>query len=509
MEVLMKKILSLVIAVILAVPFLTGTAASPAWPMPFYDNSHSNCAPNITTTLPLERAWVFFADSKKLGMPVATEENVYISDNTGTIYCLSKDLGEEVWRYNIGIKRPTTISLVGNTLVFITTTNDIQTMYSGMGAGGRRGGRRGGPGGGEEPKPPQNGEVTEDKPRNFVGILDLATGKTTLPQKELALEDLMLAHSTIIGDNIYLVYVKLDENYNSGPSKIVCMALKDLSTTWTAEFPKLVAMPPALGNGKLITEALKVTYNEEKQTPEMSGAELAAINVSDGSVAWSKKLDANEILMMPSCSNGVFYAPKIIMPEEDSGGGGGRGGFKMPDSYVSAYKIDTGEQVWSTKIPSGDPAKNDMGDLAYGIPSITPKGIVLQAMISKTILFDKDTGDIKWSTPTAGGFAMTGMQYVCTGSYVISTRGSKLSFINLGSGVEEFVEDLKFQAGMPMGGVMPTFAYPCVSNDMVYIAADKLMAYGKKVIGIKSDPAVVRFEQVEAGSTKTKSIRVV
>lgn len=508
----MRKIISLFLAVALTVPMLVGMAATPAWPMPFFDNSHSNCAPNITTTLPLERAWVFFTDSKKLGMPVCTEENVYVSDNTGTIYCLSRDLGEEVWRYNLGLKRPTTISIVGGNIVFITTSTDINTMYSGMGAGGRRNRRGGGGRSPGQPEPPKNGEVTEDEPRNFVGVLDLATGKAIVPQKELILEDLMLAHSTIVGENMYLVYISLDEKFNSGPSKIVCMSLKDLSTTWAVDFPKLIAMPPAVDSGKLITESVKTTYNEDTQSPEMSDAELDGINISDGSVAWTKKLDTNEILMMPSCSNGVFYMPKIIMPDQNSGGGGGGGGgggFRMPDSFISAFKVATGEEIWSRQLPAADPAKRDMGDIAFGIPAVTPKGIIIQCMISKTMLFDKETGDLKWSTPTSGGFSMTGMQYVCTGTYVISTRGSKLSFINLGSGEEVYVEDLKFQAGMPIGGVMPTYAFPCVSNDMVYIAADKLMAYSKKIVGIKSDPTVVRFEQIETGTTKMKPFRVI
>ena len=98
------------------------------------------------------------------------------------------------------------------------------------------GGRRNRPP--DEPEPPKNGEVEEDAPRNFVGVLDITNGKPLMPQKELILEDLMLAHSTIVGDNIYLVYIKLDEEFNSGPSTIVCMSLKDLSTIWDCKLPK-------------------------------------------------------------------------------------------------------------------------------------------------------------------------------------------------------------------------------------------------------------------------------
>ncbi|NTU61519.1 MAG: PQQ-binding-like beta-propeller repeat protein, partial [Caldiserica bacterium] len=447
-----------------------------------------------------------FTDSKKLGMPIATQDNMFVTDNTGTIYCLTKTLGEELWRYNLGIKRPMTISLVGENIVFITTA-DLSNVFSGMGAGGRRPRKR------DDKKegPPGQGDIVEDEVKNFAGIVDATTGKLILKQ-ELALDDLILSQSVIIGEKIYLVYISMDEKYNSGPSKIVCLSIKDLSTLWTAEFPKLIAMPLTVGDGKLITESMITIYNEETQQPEMKDAEITALKVSDGSVAWSKKLDANEVLVATSYADGVFYAPKIIMPEDDAGGGGGGGGrggpFRMPDSYLSAYKASTGEQIWTTKVPAADPTKMDMGDLAFGLPSITPKGIIMQCMISKTICFEKDTGNIKWSTPTAGGMTMTGMQYVCTNDYVISTRGSKLSLINLNTGEEEYVEDLKFQAGMPMGGQMPTVAYPCIANDMIYIAADKLLAYGKKIVGIKSDPSVVRFEQIEAGQTKSKNVRV-
>lgn len=503
----MKKLVSLVLAVLLAVPALTGSALTPTWPSPYYDNSHTNCNPNVNITLPLERQWVFFTDSKKLGMPIATEDSVYVTDNTGTIYSLTKTLGEENWRYNLGIKRPMNISLVGDNIVFITTA-DLSNVYSGMGAGGRRQRKR--DDGRDEP-PPGQGDVVEDEVKNFAGIVDAATGKLLVKQ-ELVLEDLILSQSVIIGDKIYLVYIKMDEKYNSGPSKISCLSLKDLSTLWTAEFPKLIAMPLTVAGDKFITESMITVYNEDTQQPEMRDAEITALKIADGKSAWSKKLDANEVLMSTSYADGVFYAPKIIMPEDDAGGGGGGGGrggpFRMPDSYLSAYKAENGEQIWTTKVPAADPTKMDMGDLAFGMPAITSKGIIMQCMISKTICFEKDTGNIKWSTPTAGGMTMTGMQYVCTNQYVISTRGSKLSFINLNSGEEEYVEDLKFQAGMPMGGQMPTIAYSCIANDIVYIAADKLLAYGKKIVGIKSDPAVVRFEQVEAGQTKTKNVRV-
>lgn len=500
----MRKLVSLVLAVLLAVPVLTGSAATATWPMPFYDSEHTNCAPNVNITLPVERQWVFFTESKRLGMPVATDENVYISDNSGTIYCLSKGLGEELWRYNLGLKRPMNIAIAGENIMFITTSSDISTIMGGMGAGGRRPRRRDDRRGGGNP--PGAGDVTEDEFKNYAGIIDGTTGKLVLKQ-ELQMEDLILSQATVIGDKVYVVYIDLDEKYNSGPSKVVCMSAKDLTTLWTAEFPKLIAMPLTNADGKLITEAMTIVYNEETQQPEMKDAELTALKATDGSVIWSKKLDANEVLMLSSYANGVFYAPKIIIPEDD-GGGGGRREFKMPDSYLSAYKADTGDQIWTTKMPTGNPEQGEMGDLAFGLPSITPKGIIMQCMISKTICFDKDTGDIKWSTPTAGGFSMTGMQYVCNGKYVISTRGSKLSFIDINSGEEVLVEDMKFQAGMPMPGRMPTIAYPCIANDMIYVAADKLIAYGKKIVGIKSDPTVVRFEQVEVGQTKTKNVRV-
>jgi outer membrane protein assembly factor BamB len=500
MEVLMKKLVSLVLAVLIAVPVITGMAATPTWPMPFYDSAHTNCAPNINITLPLERQWVFFTDSKRLGMPIATDENVFVTDNTGTIYCLTKDLGEEVWRFNLGVKRPISIAIVGNTIGYVTTSSDLSTVLSGMGAGGRRQRRRPGSGGGGGGG---SGDVTEDAPKNYIGNLDMTTGKS-IKQKELNEgEDFMLSQATTIGDKIYVVYIQLDEKFNSGPSKLVCLSANDLSTLWSVEHPKMLALPITYCDGKLVTEGFKVVFNEDTQQPEMKDAELTALNATDGKVLWAKTLDANEVLMVPSYANGVFYAPKIIIPEDDGGGGGGgRGGpFRMPDSYLSAYKADTGEQIWTTKMPSED--------LAFGVPAITPKGIVMQAMISKTILFDKDTGDIKWSTPTAGGFSLSGMQFVCTDKYVISTRGSKLSFINLGSGKEDYVEELKFQAGLPIPGSTPTMAFSCIANDMVYIAADKLMAYGKKIIGIKSDPAVVRFEQIEVGQKKTKNVRVI
>lgn len=499
----MKKFVSLILAVMLAVPILAGAAATPAWPMPFFDSEHTNCAPNVNITLPVERQWVFFTESKRLGMPVATNENAYVSDNTGTIYCLTKDLGEEVWRFNLGLKRPMNIALVGENIMFTTTSSDMSTILGGMGAGGRRPRRRNDGGGSN---PPGAGEVNEDEFKNFAGIIEASTGKLILKQ-EMVMDELMLSQATIIGDKIYAVYVDLDEKFNSGPSKVVCMSAKDLSTLWTSDFPKLIAMPLTNADGKLITEAMKIVYNEETQQPEMKDAEMTALKATDGSVVWSKKLDANEVLMLSSYADGVFYAPKIIIPEDD-GGGGGRREFKMPDSYLSAYKADTGEQIWTTKMPAGNPEQGEMGDLAFGLPAITPKGIVMQCMISKTICFDKQTGDIKWTTPTAGGFSMTGMQYVCNSSYVISTRGSKLSFININSGEEVLVEDMKFQAGMPMPGKMPTIAYPCIANDMIYVAADKLIAYGKKIVGIKSDPTVVRFEQVEVGQSRTKNVRV-
>ena len=106
---------------------------------------------------------------------------------------------------------------------------------------------------------------------------------------------------------------------------------------------------------------------------------------------WTKKLDLNEILMMPSCSNGVFYMPKIIMPEQDNGGGGGGGGGGAAErrrwwrrhvqecrtATSQPSKLPQAKKYGQEKLPAADPNKRDMGDLAYGIPSITPKGIVL------------------------------------------------------------------------------------------------------------------------------------
>jgi len=474
----MKKLLSLVVMLTMVLTGFGVFAQTPSWPYPLHDAGLSNCALDMNVPTPLMRLWSFYPVGKQIFFPIAIDELVYFSDDAGNIYCIQRKTGEEVWRYNLGFDEASAvIASTGDKIIFVGSNQGF--MFGGM---------RGRPSGGGD-TPPEQLEVI-----NFIGALDLATGKE-IWKKEF--KEGSYSFPSVTKDRIIIPVSDMLEN-RTIISKLKAYSTEDCSELWTVNYSQTYASAPTLGDGKVFMSGEKIVFEEGQDFPSMTNLEILAYNEKDGSLVWTKKVNEGNVLGFPSYAEGKIYYTEALM---DFGRAGGRGNFQPPDGWVCSINSSDGSERFRTKIEGED-------FFYFAFPAITPHGIVVQATITNSMCFDKDTGVKKWMTKTPGGFSFIGMQFACTSNQMVNVRQSKISVLDLTTGEVKFSEDTGIKSGNMMRGEI-SFSFPIVSGDMVFIGADRLLAYGEKIIKLMSEPDQIAVERIIVGEKKTRKLRVV
>ncbi len=507
----MKRLLVFALIGLLAVPTYFGFAGVGDWEGFFGNPSHTNCTlgPNLPT--PMMRYWSYFPEGGSTLFPVVKGDYLYSSDDSGAIFCLDRKTGEEVWKYKFEFPTTAFIGITNKGLAF--STANVTIGFGGAGRRGGRGGRGGGGGGGGGRHPAGRGTdtstnniyfrsavgnaaplfmVEEEEVKNYIGMMDLASGKV-LWKKEIT--DGMPGLMLVSGDKLFVpITLPLAETKGVVTSKMVCMSVEDGKELWTFMHTKSISYT-TYGDGKLFITSMKIVINEETELPEISEAELTCVS-EDGKKLWQKTDFEGNILGITSYASGTVYMIETKMNFDQNQR------FIPPTSWLCAFSAEDGKTKWRTE------SKSDF--FLATVPAVTPNGIILQGTQSKTICFEAKEGKELWATSTSGGFC-TGLQFVCTSDQAISARQSKISVIDLKTGTEVFADDTGMkppvEGGLMMGGMIISF--PAISSDMAYVAGDRVVGYGVKVIRLMSEPEAVKVDQIEVGQTKTRQLKVI
>ncbi|NLI40518.1 MAG: PQQ-binding-like beta-propeller repeat protein [Caldisericales bacterium] len=493
----MKKILVAILALAMMVPSVALPVFSEAtdWPEPFYNPSHTNNSNGPAVPIPLQKSWTYYPEGNSLGLPIAVGDSIIVSDTMGYIVSLDRKTGQPKWSYDIGFESQTLLAGSGDKLVFATAS----IMMVGGGGGRRRGGRGGG---GGRPLSTINQfvqlpcSVMEDEmPESFFGILDIKNGNEIWKKK--AEPGLMIGQGCITGNKIIIPFSAMKSD-GTVTSRISAFSINDGSQIWSMDYDKSTASSIATaGEGKIFIGAMTIKIPQDDKTiPEMKDPELLCIDESNGKLVWKQGGFEENLMGMLSYADGTIYT--CLTKIDLTGGGGGR--FTLPESNISAFNTSDGSRKWVRKI--------DGDFMTTGIMAVTRYGLIIQCTMSSTMCLDLKEGTVKWNQDKTPGGMSFGIQYVCNSEQVISTRQSKISVINLSDGKIVFQEDTGMKSGFGMMGGDMVLSYPVVSGDMVFVAGDKLVAFGEKIIGLSSDPDRIKFN-IEAGQSKTLKLKLV
>jgi outer membrane protein assembly factor BamB len=492
----MRKFTALLVVVALLVPaFILTATTNSDWPNMFNDPSHTNYQPDTTIPDVMQREWVYYPENGTIASHIAIDDKIIFGTSQGVIVCLEQSDGRELWSYKVGEIGSAQIGYVDGKIVFICTSY----MQAGGGEDGSGGGGHGGgrPGGGGHPM----STTEETEVSSVIGMISPENGAEIF--KEVIKKPTTISGGLVGEEYIYLAYTEIGEDRTIGNTRFVCMDPNNQSEVWSADLDRMPLMMLTYGDGKIFTSVAKIKMNPDNPMPEINDSAVIAFD-EEGKIAWEKKLDESEIAGGISYADGRIYFSKMKVPSEI----GGRR-MVMPTSELMACNAENGEDIWVFDISSIDYANERTVDFClYGIPAITPRGIVLQLAMSHTICVSKNKGSLVWKNETPGGMAFTCMQFACTKDKVISTRGTKFSIANITDGEIVFTDDTMMSGGMPFGGGSMIMPMPVIANDKVFVSGDRIICYGEKVVGLYSDPSTIRINQIYPDEVKTRNVRV-
>ncbi len=505
----MKRFVIFAVVLALIIPMLSASALTKTeWPNMLKDPAHTNYQPDANIPDAMQRNWVYYLDEGSTLSHVAVGDNIYFGNSTGDIICLNQETGEEVWKYELGVKGTSSVGVTKGKLCFMCSVDNREPVEDEGGAPGEGGGRPGGgggrPGGGHPMSLISPSITTEEKTNAIIGVLSLEDGSEL--HKEAIMAPTSITGGLISDNYVYLIYITSNpEATETPPSKLVCMNPEDMSEVWSLDYDLTIASIITEGDGKLFTSASKVKYDAANpMNSEILESKLVSFTTS-GEIAWEKNLGKNESTGMISYANGVIYFPLLVRPESSEA----IGMRQRPSSFIAAADAKSGEEKWRFGLKEINYNDEVITDMAYyGAPAITSFGLIVQCVINHTLCLSFD-GTLRWVNETPGGMAFTGIQISCTKDKVISTRGSKFSIAKGSSGEILFVDDMKMSGGglgaMISGNMI--FPIPIIANDKVFVCGDRIICYGEKVIGLYSDPANVTLD-IYPDEEKIRKVRV-
>ncbi|MEZ4812148.1 MAG: PQQ-binding-like beta-propeller repeat protein [Caldisericia bacterium] len=503
----MKKFIIFALVLALIVPMLSASALTKTeWPNMLNDPAHTNYQPNANIPDSMQRNWVYYLDNGSTLSHVAVGDNIYFASSTGDIICLNQETGEEIWKYELGVRGTGSVGVSKGKLCFMFLVSNREPVEEGGGPGSG-GGRPGGGGGGGRAHPMNSFNpfiATEEKTNAIIGMLSLEDGS------ELYKEDIVspasITGGLISDDYVYLTYSTSDPSATeTGPSKLVCMNPEDMSEVWSTDYDLTISSIITKGDGKLFTSAMKAKIDiANPMNSKILESKIVAFT-EDGEIAWEKDLEKNESIGMISYANGALYHALMIIPENTEG----VGMRQMPTSYIVARNADNGEEKWRFCLKGIKHNDEEITEVAfYGPPAITSTGLIVQGAINHTLCLSFD-GNLRWVNETPGGMAFTGMQFSCTKDKVISARGSKFTIAKGSTGEILFVDDMKMSGG-GLGAMMSgrmIVPIPIIANDKVFVCGDRIICYGEKIIGLYADPSNVTLD-IYPDEEKSRKLRV-
>jgi outer membrane protein assembly factor BamB len=492
----MKKFFAIIATFLIFISAFSGvmpiSAESGDWPNAFYNSSHTNNSNGPDVPTPLMRHWSFYPEGEQLSFPVVLGDKIFVGDDVGYIYAVDKNTGQQIWRFDAEFDAPAMVgsSSVGSLVYSTMSLMNFGSSRRGRGGGGG-GGRGGGGGGGGGPHPLSLHSVLpeEEQPPDSIGTLDKETGKL-LWRNEY--KDFSVGLPTIHEDKMVVPFIK--KNSDTFDTQLACISIVDGKELWKIDYPKSFgSTKPMIFNNKVVLSAMKLEIDETTKMPVPTDPELVCLKLSDGSIIWKKADFDGNMQGWTSYENGVIYMSDVKW-ENTQGGGAG---FVPPKSTFMALKESDASVIWKSELE---------GDFViFGPPAITTHGLIIQAAFSNTYCLDKETGKTLWKVEKMpGGFAL-GITLACTRNQMINVRQSKISILDMVKKEVVFFED----TGMKTSMMDMKLSFPVISGDKVYVAGDRLICFGIKIIKLYSDPEILNIERIIVGEKKTRPIKVV
>lgn len=229
-----------------------------------------------------------------------------------------------------------------------------------------------------------------------------------------------------------------------------------------------------LSDGRLYIQTTGLTYaynasNGKKLAVYRGGSDLAvgdgvlAISSNTGlqvdgltnNVGWQKQFDAHASVFSLSIVNHLLYA--IVSSHEGDLVG-------QSQSYIVAYKVSTGEEVWKSPVVHGDEVRGFT--VQQNIVFFGTMGTDVQTLswTGNVYAYDIQKNQLLWSKPIDGGVQSTPV--VSAGTVYVTTDGGDSKHPAHVIAFTEATGTVKWQQTL----TNPLADSFCVSNGVIYVA---------------------------------------